>query len=93
MNCLLDTCVLSEARRKKANPNLIQWLAGIDESRMFISVLTLGEIQKGFDKLGVADKKDKLITWLEQDLHSRFESRIIDIDYDGVRAMLKMLAS
>jgi len=47
---LLDNCVLSEYVKKKPNTKVINWLDGIDESNLFISRLSLGELQKGVIK-------------------------------------------
>jgi len=58
MKYLLNTCVLSDARKKHANPNLIQWLKNLDEAGLFISVLTIGEIQKCIAKLNDSNNKN-----------------------------------
>lgn len=47
MNYLLDTCLLSELRKPKPDAGVVAWASDIDETRMFVSVLSLGEIQKG----------------------------------------------
>ena len=47
MNWLLDTCVLSEYVSKSPASGVIRWLDEQDESRLFISVISLGEIEKG----------------------------------------------
>jgi hypothetical protein len=52
MEYLLDTNVLSETRRRKADRHVLEFLAGCDPSAIYISVLTLGELRKG-----VAQKK------------------------------------
>ena len=41
---LLDTNVLSETRKKKADAGVISFLEGADSSTLYISVLTLGEL-------------------------------------------------
>ena len=46
---LLDTCVLSELRKPKANPGVTAWLAGLQPEEAFLSVLTLGEIRRGIE--------------------------------------------
>ena len=51
MSWLLDTCALSEYAKKKPAPKVIAWLDGQDEASLFISVITLGEIEKGILKL------------------------------------------
>jgi len=51
MNYLLDTCVLSEARKRNADPGVVNWLSQASESRLYLSVIVLGEIQKGIAAL------------------------------------------
>lgn len=55
MSWLLDTCVLSEYVRKAPAPAVIQWLDEQDETSLFLSVISLGEIEKGILKLRATD--------------------------------------
>ncbi len=50
MNYLLDTCVLSEYVKKQPKQIVIEWLDAQDEDGLFISVLSIGEIEKGIVK-------------------------------------------
>lgn len=79
MNYLLDTCVVSELIKAKSDKNVINWIETIEEEHLFLSVLTLGEIEKGIAKLPLSLRKSNLKTWLEQDLVLRFENRILNI--------------
>jgi len=81
MKYLLDTCVLSELIKKNPSPKVIKWVSTIDENNLFLSVLTIGEIHKGIEKLYESNKKDKLHQWLNYDLKERFRNRIIDFDH------------
>ena len=80
MRYLLDTCVISEIIRLKPNKNVISWLKKQDESSLFLSVLTFGEIEKGIEKAPDEVRKKKLRLWVEEDLKQRFEGRILPID-------------
>jgi predicted nucleic acid-binding protein len=80
MKYLLDTCVLSELIKKHPNPKVIKWVSKTDENNLFISVLTIGEIHKGIEKLPNSKKKDELHQWVNYDLKERFRNRIIDFD-------------
>ncbi|MBL8027959.1 MAG: type II toxin-antitoxin system VapC family toxin [Fibrobacteres bacterium] len=83
MKFLLDTCVISELIRKKPNNQVLQWIENVDEEFLCISVLTIGEIQKGIDKLENGNlKKAELQHWLDSDLRERFKGRILSIDID-----------
>jgi predicted nucleic acid-binding protein len=80
MNYLLDTCVLSELIKKNPSPTLVKWVSKIEEPHLFISVLTIGEIHKGIERLPESKKKEKLHKWVNYDLKERFKNRIIDFD-------------
>jgi toxin FitB len=80
MNFLLDTCVISEIVRQKPSKKVAQWIKNANENNLFISVLTIGEIYKGIEKLPESKKKEDLYNWVENDLKERFWNRIIGID-------------
>ncbi len=76
---LLDTNVISETVRHKPDSKVISWLKSIDPSFFSLSVITLGEIRKGTEKLHDGQRKQKLIQWLEIELLQTFQDRIIPI--------------
>lgn len=80
MKYLLDTCVLSELIKKKPDKKVVKWVSRNDEGNLFISVLTIGEIHKGIEKLPKSEKKEKLHQWVTCDLKERFMGRTIDFD-------------
>lgn len=80
MKYLLDTCIVSELIKESPSENVISWLKNQDEANLYLSVLTFGEIQKGIEKAPDERRKNKLTTWLEEDLKQRFKGRIIPID-------------
>ncbi len=83
MNYLLDTCVISEYTRRKPNPKIIQWVDGLDESQLFLSVITVGEIKKGIENLpDDARRKQDLTIWLNNELLPRFSDRIYPVTVD-----------
>ena len=77
---LLDTNVLSELIRPKPDANVKRWVEETDESILFLSVLTLGEIRKGIASLRAGSRRGRLESWLQVDLRARFEDRILPID-------------
>jgi toxin FitB len=80
MTFLLDTCVISELIAKQPNLRVVQWVDGIDEDKLFLSALTIGEIKRGIEKLADSSRKSALAEWLEDDLLIRFTDRILPID-------------
>lgn len=80
MKYLLDTCVISEVIKPKPCLAVIDWLRQQDESSLYISVLTFGEIEKGIEKSADQTRKNKLKLWVEEDLKQRFDGRALQID-------------
>ena len=78
---LLDTVVLSELRRRERNPRVVEWLASQRSSELFLSVVTIGEIERGIllQRTKNAPFASTLAGWLETILH-RYADRILDID-------------
>lgn len=77
---LLATNVISETIKKEPNLLVMRWLKEIDVRHLALSVLTLGEIRKGAERLPETKRKQDIIQWLEVDLLQAFEGRIIDIN-------------
>lgn len=75
MKYLLDTCVISELIKPEPNQKVIEWISNIEEARLFISVLTIGEIHKGIEKLPESRKKSRLHKWVTYDLKERFKPK------------------
>src|ERR1700733_12325232 len=79
MNYLVDTNVISELVNVKPHSNVIAWFEQIPMNAVFLSVLTLGEIRKGVEKVKDNKRKKKLLLWLEHDLISMFDTRILAV--------------
>ena len=59
MSFLLDTCTISEPKQKQPSGRVLEWLDAQDESKLFLSVLTIGEIRKGITRLESGRKKSR----------------------------------
>ena len=81
MRLLLDTCIISEMRKADASPNVKKLINEVDETDMFISVISLGEIVKGISLLEDGKRKKELFSWING-LERIFTSRILDIDQE-----------
>ena len=57
MSYLIDTNVLSELRRKQPDPAVVAWMQARPRASLYLSVLTLGEIRKGIER--VEDTRSK----------------------------------
>jgi len=78
---LLDTNVISELVKPRPEQKVISWIQATDESLLFLSVLTIGEIRKGINSLPSGNKRALLESWLGNDLVMRFAGRILSIDF------------
>lgn len=93
MSWLLDTCVLSEYVKKAPAPGVIAWLDAQDEASLYLSVISLGEIEKGILKLRATDpsRSQKLTAWLGQ-VEQRFAGRILPLDTAALHAWAALAA-
>jgi predicted nucleic acid-binding protein len=79
MNYLLDTNVISELISKQPDKRVVDWLDRLDPNSVYLSVITIGEIQRGIEKLPPSLRRDSVKEWLEGDLLLRFEGRILPV--------------
>jgi len=76
---LLDTNVISELVKARPDHRVVRWVEDTDESLLFLSVLTLGDIRNGVERLRSGRRRGRLESWLQVDLPLRFEDRILPI--------------
>jgi toxin FitB len=62
--------------KKKPEQRVVAWISSIEESKLFLSVLTFGELLKGIEKLPDGGRRDTLRRWVNEDLQERFSGRI-----------------
>jgi len=79
---LLDTNIISELVKPKPEAHVTEWVENTDESLLYLSVLTLGEIRRGIAALPQSRRRATLEAWLDKDLRARFEGRILAIDQE-----------
>ena len=93
MSWLLDTCALSEYAKKAPAPEVIAWLDEQDETSLFVSVISLGEIEKGILKLRASDphRSQKLTAWLGK-VEQRFAGRILPLDAAALHVWAQIAA-
>ena len=80
MSYLLDTNVISEARRKTPDARVVSWLSQRPAATLYLSVLTLGELRKGIDTVADRNRRGLLQDWLEVELPAFFTGRILPVD-------------
>ena len=78
MSFLLDTNVVSESEQLQPNQSVMNWLAGRDETHVYLSALTVGEIRRGIEMLTSGKKKSHLRNWLDE-VRAKFAGKILPI--------------
>jgi len=79
---LLDSNIVSELRkRERADAGVRQWLAGVDDAELFLSVLTVGELRRGIESIHRRDRARALALnrWFHA-LVTEYEERILLVD-------------
>ena len=96
MNYLLDTCVVSEYLRKSPNESVIEWIDEQSEQTLYLSQLTIAELQKGcfklLNKTPIDENKArayKITRWIAQ-LERRFGDRILPMDAETLNCWSRL---
>jgi toxin FitB len=79
---LLDTCVISEFVKPRPDRKVAAWLNSIDAERVFLSVVTIGEIQHGISARPPSNRRTELEVWLSVAVADQFAGRILSLDGD-----------
>ena len=82
MSYLIDTNVLSELRKgARCDPNVSRWFASVEPEEVFLSLLAVGEIRNGIERIRRRDDRSAraLDTWLRK-LIAEHSDRILPID-------------
>ena len=80
MNYILDTNVVSELVTPQPDPNVVLWVESVPHEQVFLSVITVGELVKGIEKLSDPQLKETLSGWLHSDLLVRFQDHLLPLD-------------
>ena len=82
MNYLIDTNIISEIRKgRRCDPNVARWYEKIEDASLYLSVLVIGEIRSGIEKIRPKDKAKAvaLEQWLIA-VDKAFGERILPVD-------------
>jgi toxin FitB len=86
MTYLLDTNVVSEMRRRSAmHHKVVDWLGAVAPTQLYISSITIFEIERGVEKVSLRDAKrgNELSTWLRRQVLPAFDGRILTFDAEA----------
>ncbi|MDR6292102.1 hypothetical protein E9232_004640 [Inquilinus ginsengisoli] len=94
MSHLLDTNILSEQSRSRPDANLTAWLASQTPESLWISVITIGKIERGVARLEAREpeRAQRLASWLERTV-THFQDRIIPMDQEIAQRWGRMTAA
>jgi predicted nucleic acid-binding protein len=91
---LLDTNVISEFNRTgPPDENVKQWLDAAPPDSLYVSVITLAEIQFGIELLQPSKHRAHLEQWMELEFDSWFAGRLLPVDADIVRRWASLSAA
>ena len=76
---LLDTNICSELSRPRPEPRVVHWLEAADDSELFLSVITIGELHKGFVLQKDSKRRQFLESWLRTELLPWCDGRILSV--------------
>ena len=76
---LLDTNVVSEIRRPQPEAKVLAWLDSIDPELLYLSVMTLGEIRTGIDRLPEGKQRSFLNNWFTSELLPWLAGRVLPV--------------
>lgn len=87
---VLDTNVVSELRKVrsgKANPGVADWTAGVASAEMFISAITIHELEHGVLLMERSDPAQGAVlrSWLDESVAVAFAERVLVVDEDVAR--------
>lgn len=90
---LLDTNVVSELVRSRPAPLVSAWVRAQSKTSLFLSVITLGELQKGIALAESSQRRSALNKWLETDILPSYANRLLPITEAISRRWGLLLAS
>lgn len=94
MSYLLDTNIVSELRKRMPDPAVVRWYDGVNESDLFLSVLVVGEIRQGIERLRSRDPQQAALydAWLSE-LHETFHDRLLSVSLEVAEVWGRLNAS
>lgn len=80
MRYLLDTNILSELVRPRPDARVTAWIEAQSPLDLAISVLSLGEVEKGIARLTAGTHRTELSRWTRVELPAQFVGRLLGVD-------------
>lgn len=80
MSYLLDTVVVSELMKRSQHPGVMRWLDAQEPTRLFLSVVTVGEIEQGVARLPPGERRRAYERMVREALPARFAGHMLPVD-------------
>lgn len=80
MGSLLDTDVASQPVKAMPDERVVRWLSQQRPGDLYLSTISLLEIRKGIEALPHGRKRERLTSWLREDLRSQYAERLVGVD-------------
>ena len=89
---LLDTNVVSELTRPRPAPAVVAYLDTLDPQQTYLSLMTVGEIERGIAQADLPQRAIKLRNWLDGQLLPQYAGRILALDEAVIRRWGELMA-
>ena len=83
MAYLIDTYVISETLKSRPEARVIDWLGSQKANDLFLASVSLGELVRGARQAKDTAKRERFERWIEHDLASQFNGRILPFDQEA----------
>jgi len=93
MGWLLDTNVVSEIRKPRAERRVLEFIERQPLDELFISSVSLAELRFGIESLDDAHKRAELMEWLSGRIRPMFAGRVLEVDEEIFLRWRLMLAA
>jgi len=79
---LLDTNILSELKRPRPEPKVVDFMVSQPLETFFVSSVVLAEIRFGIERVEDVVRRAELADWLANEIRPRFENRVLQVTED-----------
>lgn len=90
---LIDMVVLSELRKRRRNPNVVRWLESVPDTDLFLSAITVAEVERGIERQRAANPPfaAELASWLDVVLRA-YAERVLPLTVNVARRWGRLAA-
>lgn len=82
MRTILDTNVVSELRRDRPDPAVVERVRALQARNLYLTSITIAELSHGIQRLDDGRKKTGLLTWLDG-IETNYRGRVLPFDHES----------